>query len=94
MAEAEKVCIEIEPELFACIEVKTKRRYQRLLSQVLSKGESGELGTKLEILGLFIESADFGRLRGEYEKHLVAGKRVKFSLYLDRGQAAYDIQIT
>ena len=89
-----QVCIEIEPELFACIEVKAKRQYQRVLSQVLSKGESGELGTKLEILRLFIESADFGRLRGEYEKHLVAGKRVKFRLYLEHGQAAYNIKIT
>ena len=42
---------------------------------------------------LFLESADFNRLRSESEKHLVAGKTVKFVLYLDKGEPKYEMEI-
>ena len=42
---------------------------------------------------LFLESADFNRLRSESEKHLVAGNRVKFVLYLDKGKPKYEMKI-
>jgi len=44
-------------------------------------------------LRLFLESADFNRLRSESEKHLVAEKTVKFILYMDNGKPKYEMEI-
>jgi len=48
---------------------------------------------KLDILRLFLESADFNKLRSESEKHLVAGKKVKFILYLEKGMPEYQMKV-
>ena len=73
--------------------MKAKAEYQNALRRVLKKGDNGKPGERLEILRLFIESTDFGKLRSEYEKHLVEGKRVKFRLYLANGKPSYEMQI-
>ncbi len=86
--------IELEPELDACIETKAKREYNRTLSQLLKKGEQAELAEELDILRLFLESADFNKLRSESEKHLVEGKNVKFILYLERGRPKYQMKVS
>ena len=64
------------------------------MSQLLNKGEEGELGQKLEMLRLFLESTDFKKLRGQYEQRLREGKKVKFILYLEEGKPKYEMQIT
>ena len=85
--------IELEPELDACIETKARREYNRVLSELLKKGEEKELAERLDILRLFLESADFNRLRSESEKHLVAGKTVRFVMYLENGKPEYEMKI-
>ncbi|GAH43195.1 unnamed protein product, partial [marine sediment metagenome] len=40
--------------------------------------EDKELEERIELLKAFLESADFGRLRSQSEKHLIEGKKVKF----------------
>ena len=75
------------------METQAKRQYQQMLSELLKKGEEGELAEKLEILRLFLESADFNRLRSESEKHLLEGKRVKFILYLEEGKPKHEMKI-
>jgi hypothetical protein len=35
----------------------------------------------MEVLRLFLESANFGDLRNRYERELMEGKRVKFVIY-------------
>jgi len=45
------------------------------------------------MLRLFIESADFNKLRSESEKHLLEGKRVKFILHLEEGKPKYEMKI-
>ncbi len=52
-----------------------------------------ELAEKAEILRLFLESADFNKLRAESEKHLLAGRKVKFLVHLERGQPKYEMQV-
>jgi len=81
------------PELEACVETQAKREYNQTLSELLKKGESKDLEEKLELLRLFLESADFNKLRSESEKHLVAGKRVKFILHLEEGKLKYEMKI-
>lgn len=88
------VYVEIEPELEACVETKAKREYNKMLNKLLNQGEAGELGEKAEILRLFLESTDFGKLRNEYEKYLIEGRGVKFMLYLVEGKLRYEMRIT
>ena len=85
--------VEIEPELDACVETKARRQYKQTLSELLKKGEDKELSEKLEVLRLFLESTDFNKLRSEYEKHLLKGKRVKFALSLEKGKPKYEMKI-
>ena len=87
------IYVEIEPELSACVETKAKRQYNEILSKLLNKGKEGELAEKLGILRLFLETTDFSKLRSESEKHLLAGRGVKFILYLEKGEPKYEIEI-
>ena len=87
------VNIELEPELFACVEAKAKRQYEQIQKELLKGGEEKELTERLEILRLFLESADFSKLRSESEKHLLEGKRVKFLLSLEKGKPKYEMRI-
>jgi hypothetical protein len=89
-----QVKIEIEPELSACIETKAKREYQKTVSALLKKGEQSELQERLEVLRLFLETTDFKQLRGEYEKYLTAGRRVRFILRREEGKPKYDMKMT
>ena len=84
--------IELEPELSACIETKAKREYQKNLSRLLNKGNKG-FQEKAELLRLFLESTDFGKLRSQYEQYLVQGKKVRFILYWQQGKPEYEMQI-
>ena len=78
----------------ACVETKAKRQYKQILSALLKQGEEEELADELEILRLFIESADFNKLRSESEKRLLEGRRVKFILYVEEGKPKYEMKIT
>ena len=87
--------IELVPDLNHCIETVAKREHTAVLEQLLAPGEGNkELGDKLEILRLFLETADFKKLRSEYERQLMEGKRVRFVVYLDNGVPKHEIYIT
>ncbi len=76
------VCIELKPTLSHCIETLSKREYERTLHRLLKEGVADELlGERLEVLRLFLESADFGNLRSQYEGYLADGKEVTFLIY-------------
>jgi len=75
------------------VETKAKRQYEHILSALLKKGEQAELAKKLEMLRLFLETADFSKLRNESEKHLVEGRKVKFILHLEEGKPKYEMKI-
>lgn len=85
------VRIEIAPELSACVETQAKRQYRQVLGELLTKGE--EDAARLEILRLFLESADFNKLRSESEKHLLAGRKVRFIVSLEKGLPKCEMRI-
>jgi hypothetical protein len=70
--------IVLEPNLTHCIETVAKSEYERVLSLLLKdKKEDPRLADELELLGLFLESADFGLLRSCCDECLIAGRPVK-----------------
>ncbi|OPY62839.1 MAG: hypothetical protein A4E57_03887 [Syntrophorhabdaceae bacterium PtaU1.Bin034] len=86
--------ITLEPNLSHCIETVAKREYERVLSLLLKRhDEDKELEDELELLRLFLESADFGSLRNRCDKALLAGKRVSVRLRSTGGAPEYDIEI-
>ncbi len=84
------VPIEIKPTLSSCIETLSKIEYERTLNLLLKKGPVDEkLGERLEVLRIFLESTDFGRLRSQYEGYLSDGKEVTFLIYSEEGHVTY-----
>jgi hypothetical protein len=88
------VQIELTPSLTHCIETIAREEYSTSLNQYLeqSRGDR-DLEERIELLRLFLESADFTQLRHESEKHLAAGSTVRFILYLEAGKPKYDMGI-
>jgi hypothetical protein len=88
------VPIELKPNLSSCIETLSKQEYERVLNLLLKKGPVDEgLGEKLEVLRLFLESTDFGRLRSQYEGYLIEGKKVTFLIYPEEGKVSYKLTV-
>jgi hypothetical protein len=86
------VPIELKPDLSNCIETLSKKEYERTLNLLLKKGPvDEELGERLEVLRLFLESADFGHLRSQYEGYLTDGKKVTFLIYPEEGKVSYQL---
>jgi len=46
---------------------------------------------RLEVLRLFLESADFGYLRSQYEGYLTEGREVTFLIYPEEGKTSYKL---
>jgi hypothetical protein len=88
------VCIELKPNLSSCIETLSKKEYERTLNLLLKEGSVAErLGERLEVLRLFLESADFGYLRSQYEGYLTQGKEVTFLIYPEEQKVSYKLII-
>jgi hypothetical protein len=86
--------IELTPTLTHCIQSTAKQEYSRGLDQYLQNDEEdSELGARVELLRLFLESADFRELRRQSEKHLVRGKTVRFILQLEAGEPRYEMTV-
>jgi hypothetical protein len=82
--------IELKPSLSSCIETLSKQEYERTLHLLLKRRPvNEELGKRLEVLRLFLESTDFSRLRSQYEGYLTEGKEVTFQIYPEEGKASY-----
>jgi len=77
--------VELIPDLSHCIETIARKEHAAVLKQLLGSDEGNKkLEEKLEILALFLETADFRELRAESEKILMDGKKVKFVVYRDK----------
>jgi hypothetical protein len=86
--------IRLEPSLSSCIETVAKAEYERVLSLLLKgKQEDHQLEEELELLRVFLESADFSRLRGLSEKFLLDGRRVEFILRSTKAEPQYEIEV-
>jgi hypothetical protein len=67
----------------------------KALSTILKKGtEDEELSERLEVSRLFLESTDFGALRSRYEKYLEEGKKIKFRIYVIRGEVNCELTVS
>ena len=87
--------VELVPDLSNCIETVAKKEYQKTVKQLLTVGEeSEEIQEKVEALRLFLETADFKKLRRESEMHLVEGRTVRFVIYLKHGILKYDMRVS
>ena len=73
-----------------CIETTARRRYQRLMTEVLESEEvEPAVKTDLEILRAFLDQIDFSAIRSAHEE-LCGGNRVRVLIYLDdRGRARW-----
>ena len=86
--------IELVPDCTHCIEMAAKKGHAAVLKQILAPREgSKELKEKLEILRLFLETADFKQLRSESEKQLMERRKVRFVVYLEDGTPKYEMQV-
>ena len=85
--------IKLEPTLSHCIETVAKKEYERVLSLLLRGKQEENLGEELELLRLFLEWADFNRLRSLSEERLLDGKRVEFILKSTNRVPGYEIEI-
>jgi hypothetical protein len=76
--------IELVPDLDRCIKTVAEKKHSELVQILLeSKVGNSEMEERLEILRLFLETADFRKLRSESEQQLMEGKSVRFTLYLE-----------
>ena len=94
MGDVSSLKVELVPDLDHCIETLAKKEHAAVSKKILEAGQRNkELEEELEILRLFLETADFKKLRAESEKSLIEGRRVKFLVYLDNG-VKYAIEVT
>jgi hypothetical protein len=86
--------IELVPDLEHCVETLARKKHAEL-TRMLLENEAGdeETGEKLEILRLFLETADFKKLRAESERHLAEEKSVRFIVYLEDGVPGCQMQV-
>jgi len=86
--------VELIPDLSHCIETVAKREHTAVWKQLLTPGQRNkELEEKLEIIRLFLETANFKKLGAESEKGLMEGKKVKFVAYRDN-DVKCEMQVT
>jgi len=85
--------VKLEPNLSHCIETVAKREYEKVLSLLLGGKQEDSLLDKLELLRLFLESADFVQLRSRCEELLLAGRQIEVILKPAPGDPPYEIEI-
>jgi hypothetical protein len=83
--------IDLKPTLLNCVQTMAKREYEATLGKLLKEdGKSNTLEEKLELLKMFLESTNFGKLRSEYESFLRDGKTVTIKLRAINGRVEYE----
>lgn len=85
--------VKLEPSLAHCVETVAKRRYEKVLSLLLGGKQEDSLMDELELLRLFLESADLRQLRSRCEEPLLAGRRVEVILKSAQGPVPYEVEI-
>jgi hypothetical protein len=87
------VKIELIPTLDLCIEGTARQEYKKSADEYMLKGKKDrKLEEKIELLRMFLETADFRKLRAESEKHLIEGKKVRFILTSEKGKPRYEMK--
>jgi hypothetical protein len=88
------VKIELVPTLELCIEGTARREYLKSADEYMQRGKKDrKLEEKIELLRMFLETADFRKLRAESERHLIESKKVTFILTSAKGKPQYEMKI-
>lgn len=83
----------LAPDADHCIETVARNEYRRCVDSCLRLDRlDPELEVRVEILRLFLEQADFRRLRRESEPLIRAGGSVRFLIHLDEERACWRIE--
>jgi len=86
--------IELVPDLSYCIETVARREHEKTVKELLVADVPDEILTeKAEALRLFLEGADLRKLRAESEKHLIEGRKVKFTISIEEGEIQYQMKV-
>lgn len=80
------------PTLDACVETQAKRLHNQTASSLLKTPDDTALQEQLETLRLFLEQADFKKLRAESEPLLVEGKKVTFTVWREGSKAQWEMK--
>ncbi len=83
--------ITLNPTLEACVETQAKRLFDQTASQLLKSPENRTFQERLETLRLFLEQADFHKLRAESEPLLVEGKKAVFKVWREGDDAKWQM---
>ncbi|MBE0479941.1 MAG: hypothetical protein IBX68_03070 [Dehalococcoidia bacterium] len=84
---------ELVPTLERCIETAARQEFARLAGEFMEGSPETEILEKIDLLRLFLETADFRSLRHISEQHLLQGKRVRFVLRLKEGAVEWEMQL-
>ena len=85
--------VKLEPSLSHCVETVAKKKYEKVLSLLLGGKQENRLMDELELLRLFLESADLRKLRSRCEEALLAGRRVEVIVKSAQGPLPYEVEI-
>ena len=86
--------IELTPTLDHCIETTARQEFARNAADYMQAGERDvSLEQRIELLKMFLESADFRDLRTQSEPHLAQGKTVRFILSVQDGKANHTMKV-
>ena len=86
--------IELTPTLDHCIETTARQEFARNAADYMQGGERDvSLEQRIELLRMFLESADFRDLRTQSEPHLAQGKTVRFILSVQDGKANHTMKV-
>ncbi|MFO7772864.1 MAG: hypothetical protein R6V59_02820 [Dehalococcoidia bacterium] len=87
-------CVELYPALHRCIESTARDEFWNSAKQYMEGGQNDKrLEERIKLLKTFLESADFGKLRSQSEKHLAEGKKVKFVVCLREGDLHHEMVV-
>jgi hypothetical protein len=84
--------ITLIPTIDACVETQARLMYVEALRALLDKSEEPQLQQKYEILKLFLETADFRKLRAQSEKLFAQNKMVVFNVWIENGNSQWEIK--
>jgi hypothetical protein len=81
------------PTLDACIETQAKQLFNQATSILLKNPDDSILQQRFKTLRLFLEQADFHKLRAESEPLLLDGKKVTFTVWREGSKARWEMKV-
>jgi hypothetical protein len=74
------------------VETQARLMHVEVLRELLDKSEESQVQQKCEVLRMFLETADFPKLRAESKKFLAQNKIVVFHIRVKEGKSQWEIK--